>query len=488
MALIPTDTPGITIGSRHNPMGIPFQNGPNRGKDVFIPIEWIVGGRAGVGLGWKMIMECLAAGRSVSMPALSTGVGKFTAAVIGAYARIRRQFRIPIGRFEGIEAVLARIAGSIYIMDAARMMTCSAVDMGEKPSVISAIMKYYCTEQMRKVVNDGMDVLGGSGICLGPANVLGRIYQAAPIGITVEGANILTRSMIIFGQGAIRCHPYLMQEMKAATQPEISQGLVEFDRLLGSHTAFVLRNALHTLLFGVTGGRLARAPSSPVRRYYRAAGRFSAALALTTDFVLLTLGGDLKRRERISARLADVLIHLYLVSALLKRFEDRHSPRDEQLLLQWGCETCLHSIQEGFEELYDNLPARPVARLLRFMAFPSGRTFRGPGDRLDRRIAEIVMEPSVLRDRLLEGMFVPAGMSDPLGRLEDALKKATAAEPVERKLRDAVREGKLEKLAGGFLLEAGVRNGIITEDEADLVGRADSARREIIRVDDFPHL
>jgi acyl-CoA dehydrogenase len=488
MALIPTDTAGIDIGRRHDPLNVSFQNGPNRGKDVFIPLEWVVGGRAGVGRGWQMLMESLAAGRSVSMPALSTGVGKFTCRVVGAYARVRRQFRLPIGRFEGIGEVLARVAGSVYTMDAARHVTCGAVDAGEKPSVISAIIKYYATEQMRRVINDSMDVLGGSGICLGPRNLLGRAYQAAPIGITVEGANILTRSMIIFGQGAIRCHPYLLREMEAATHPDIKKGVADFDRLLGRHTSFVLRNALHAFLFGITGGRLAKAPASPMRRYYRAARRFSTALALTTDCILLTLGGALKRRERISARLADVLTQLYLVSALLKHFEDRGRPRDERPLMQWACESCLHAIEGSFRELYDNLPSRPAAWLLRLMIFPFGRCHRGPKDRLVSRVAEIIMEPSELRDRLSEGLFIPEGTSDPLGRLEDALKKAVAAEPVERKLRDAVREGKLEKQPDGLLLEAAIHRGILTEEEADLVRRADSARREVIRVDDFARL
>ncbi len=488
MALIPADTPGITIGTRHNPLGIPFQNGPNRGKDVFIPLEWIVGGRDGIGRGWQMLMESLAAGRSVSMPALSTGVGKFLLRVVGAYAGVRRQFRMPIGRFEGIEEVLARIAANIYRMDAARTLTCSAVDLGERPSVVSAIIKYYCTEQMRKAVNDGMDVVGGSGICLGPRNMLGGIYKAAPIGITVEGANILTRSMIIFGQGAIRCHPFLLQEMQAVSNPDAGLGLKEFDRLLRSHTSFVLRNALHTFIFSLTGGRLANAPALSTRRYFQTTRRLSAAFALTTDVVLLTLGGGLKRRERISARLADILVHLYLVSALLKQFRDRGSPPDEWPLLQWGVEESLHSIQESFRELFHNLPNRPAAWLLRVMVFPLGFPFSRPGDRLGGSIARAAMRPSQLRDRLSDGAFIPSGISDPQRRLEDALKKVTEAEPVEQKLRDAVRKGHLRKQGSGSYAEEGVLKGIITRDEADILQSAEVARREVIQVDDFVKL
>ena len=488
MALIPTDTPGITIGSRHNPLGVSFQNGPNRGKDVFIPVDWIVGGREGIGRGWQMLMESLAAGRSISLPALSTGVGKFLLRVVGAYARVRRQFRVPIGRFEGIEEVLARIAGTVYVMDAARTMTCSAVDNGERPSVVSAMVKYFATENMRKAVNDGMDVLGGGGICLGPRNMLGRIYQAAPIGITVEGANILTRSMIIFGQGAVRCHPCLLGEMHSVANPDANQGLKDFDRFLRSHTAFVLRNAIHCFFFSITGGRLAKAPSGSTRRYCQITRRISAAFAVTTDFVLLTLGGQLKRRERISARLADILIHLYLLSALLKRFRDRQSPQDELPFLRWGCEESLHKIQESFRELFDNLPNRPAAWLLRSLIFPFGFPFKSPGDRLGSRIARVVMEPSDLRDRLSDGIFISSDSTEPLGRLEDALKKVTAAEPLEKKLREAVREGQLQRQDGDSHLEEGVRRGIITADEADILKLAASARREVIKVDDFPQL
>ena len=488
LALVPAATPGITIGSRHDPLGVPFQNGPNRGTDVFIPLDWIVGGKAGAGQGWRMLMESLAAGRSISLPALSCGGGKLAARVAGAYARVRRQFRLPIGRFEGIEEALARIAGSTCLMDAARLMTCGAVDRGERPSVISAIVKYHSTERMRQVVNDAMDILGGSGISLGPRNLLGRIYQAAPIGITVEGANILTRSMIIFGQGAIRCHPYILKEMTAAANPDAGRGLADFDRLIGEHVAFTLNNGARALFLGVTGGRLAKAPPGPVHHYYQLATRMSAAFALTADVALLTLGGTLKRRERISGRLADILSHLYFMSALLKRFEDREWHGDELPLVQWGCEECLHKIQESFTGIIRNLPLRPAAWLLRLLVFPLGRPFAGPGDRLGHRAAGILLEPSPARDRLTAGLFIPAGPDEPLGRLEDALLKVVAAEPVEQKLRDAVKAGQLKAGPDEALLAAGVEGGLITGDEADTVRQALDARREVVRVDDFPHL
>ncbi len=488
LALIPANTPGITIGSRHDPLGVPFQNGPNRGKDVFIPIDRIVGGKAGAGQGWRMLMESLAAGRAISLPALSCGGGKLTARVAGAYARVRRQFRLPIGRFEGVEEALARIAGNTWMMDAARVMTCGAVDRGERPSVISAIVKYHSTEWMRQVVNDGMDILGGSGISLGPRNLLGRVYQAAPIGITVEGANILTRSMIIFGQGVIRCHPYILKEMQAVANPDGTRGLADFDRLLGAHVGFTLNNAARALFLGMTGGRLAAAPPGPVHRYYQKAARLSAAFALAADIALLTLGGTLKRREKISGRLADILSRLYFISALLKQFEDREWPREELPLVQWGCEECLHKIQESFDGLLHNLPLRPAAWLVRLLVFPLGRHFAGPNDRLGRRVAGILLEPSKLRDRLTAGLFIPTGTDDPLGRLEDALAKVVAAEPVEQKLREAVKDGRLKEGTDAALLDTGVQAGVITGAEADVVRLALDARREAIRVDDFPSL
>jgi acyl-CoA dehydrogenase len=486
LALVPVDTPGITIGSRHDPLGVPFQNGPNRGRDVFIPLDFIVGGEAGAGQGWRMLMECLAAGRAISLPALSTGGAKFIARAVGAYARVRRQFRLPIGRFEGIEEVLARIAGQCYLMDAARVMTCSAVDRGERPAVISAIIKYQCTERLRRVTNDGMDVVGGSGICRGPHNLLSRFHQAAPIGITVEGANILTRSMIIFGQGAIRCHPYILREMEAAADSDTGRGLADFDRLQCSHVAFTLNNAARAFLFAFTGGRPSPAPSGLVRRYYRMVNRFSAAFALTADLALLTLGGELKRREKLCGRLADILGHLYLMSALLKQFEDRGWPRDELPLLEWGCEESLHAIQESFTGLLQNLPFRPAAWLIRLLVFPLGRHFCGPSDRLGQRVAALITEPSQLRDRLTAGLFLPADPADPLALLEDALGKVIAAEPVERKLREAVREGRLVGGADARQVEEGVAAGIISAEDAELVRLALAARTEVIRVDEFP--
>ncbi len=488
LALVPASLPGVTIGSRHDPLGIPFQNGPNRGKDVFIPIDFVIGGRAGVGQGWRMLMEGLAAGRSISLPALSTGGAKLTARAVGAYARVRRQFRLPIGRFEGVGEALARIAGNTWLMDAARTVTCAAVDFGERPSVISSLVKYHCSELMRGVVNDGMDVMGGRGISMGPRNPIGRLYEAAPIGITVEGANILTRSMIIFGQGVIRCHPFLLKEMQLLAMDDAARGAAEFDDILGDHVRYTLSNAAKSLLHALTGGRTVKAPGGPGRRYFRAVGRISASFALAADVALLTLGGTLKRRESISGRLADILGGLYLVSALLRRFEERGRPADELPLLQWGCEKCLSEVGDSLAGFLANLPSRPAARLLRLLIIPLGRPFAGPGDSLAQSVAAVLLEPSRVRDALTDGLFVPADPEDPMGRLEDALVKVIAAEPLERKMNDAVRKGLLKRGTEVEMLEAALQAGIITNDEALTLWLAVEARREAVKVDDFPRL
>ncbi|MDN5935824.1 MAG: acyl-CoA dehydrogenase, partial [Nitrosospira sp.] len=373
LALIPTNTPGVNIGRRHFPLDAAFQNGPNSGRDVFIPMEWVIGGREGVGCGWRMLMNCLAAGRSISLPATSTGAAKLAARTSGAYGRVRVQFKTPIGRFEGVEEALARIGGNTYMMDAARVMTAGAVDLGEKPAVISAIVKYHLTERGRQTINDAMDVHGGKGICLGPNNYLGRDYQHIPVSITVEGANILTRNMIIFGQGAIRCHPYVLREIRAANNHDAARASVEFDRALAGHFVFSIGNGVRSFLHGLTGGFLASAPGSvgpEVHGYYSQLTRFSAAFALLADVSLLVLGGSLKRKERLSARLGDILSILYLCSAALKRFKDDGRPAADLPLLHWSVQDALYRMQQAFDGLLDNFPGRRfVVRLLRFLVF-----------------------------------------------------------------------------------------------------------------------
>lgn len=485
LALIPTATPGITIGTRHDPMGIPFQVGPNWGRDVFIPVDWIIGGASQAGRGWRMLMECLAAGRSLSLPAMSTGGAKVASLVVGDYARVRKQFRLPIGRFEGIEEPLARIAGNAYVMDAARTMTCGALDQGERPSVISAIVKYQCTERLRRTLNDAMDVVGGCGICLGPRNLLGRAHATIPIGITVEGANILTRSLIIFGQGVIRCHPHVLEEMRSLEGPD---PVAAFDRAFRAHAAFTVSCKARALLHGLTGGRLTVAPPGPARRYVQRVTRYSAAFAFTSDMALLFLGGALKRREKLSGRCADILGNLYLVSACVKQFEDRGRPAGEVPLLRWACEDGLRQVEEAFDGLFRNLPNRPLAWGLRWITFPWGRASWGPSDALGHQVASLLLEPSPVRDRLTSGAFVPMDLREPIGRLEDALRKAIAAEPVEKKIAAAAARGLIPGGSEEAMLAQALMAGLLTGPEGEAVRLALEARREVVKVDDFPRV
>ncbi len=486
LALIPTQTPGITIGRRHLPLNMAFQNGPNSGKDVFIPMDWIIGGQKRVGQGWRMLMESLAAGRSISLPALSTGAGKLACRGVGGYARIRRQFRLPIGKFEGVEEALARMAGYTYVMDAARTMTAGAVDLGEKPSVPSAIVKYHLTEYMRKVVNDAMDVQGGAGICMGPRNIMARVYQSIPISITVEGANILTRSLIIFGQGAIRCHPYVFEEMEAAMDADPVRSARDFDTALAGHIGFAISNAARSLFLGLTRAWLSPTPfSGPTRRYYQRLTWMSAAFAITADVTMLLLGGALKRREKLSGRLGDVLAQMYLMSSVLKHFENQGRPADDLPLVEWACQDALHAMQTAFNGVFRNLPSRPVAWLLRLIAFPTGMPFRAPSDELGHRIADLLLQPSTVRDRLTAGIFVSQNPNDAIGRIEDALTKIVAAEAIEKKLRAAAASGRLAGRDIEALAADGLDKGVIDASEAGALHAAELARKDVIRVDDF---
>ena len=487
LALIPTRHPGVHIGRRHLPLNAAFQNGPNWGKDVFIPLDWVIGGRDCVGQGWRMLMECLAAGRSISLPASATGSAKLAARATSAYARVRVQFKTPIGRFEGVQEALARIAGNTYVMDAARMMTASAVDLGERPSVISAICKYHLTERGRQVINDAMDVHGGKGICLGPRNTLGRAYQHTPIGITVEGANILTRSMIIFGQGAIRCHPYVLKEIAATREADLEKARSAFDEALWGHIGFVLSNAVRSFVLGLTGGRGASAAGAPVlARYYQRLTRYSAALAFAADMAMLTLGGSLKRRERISARLGDVLSQLYLGSAVLKRYEDDGRPAEDLPLVRWGLEDILYRIEEALAGLIQNFPSRPVAWLLRVMTVPLGRRQAPPSDRLGREVVERVLAPGAVRDRLTDGIYLPKAPQEPIAQLERALAATIRAEVVEAKIRAAAKEGMFGSGRQEDQARLALERSVITREEFDALDEARALRREVIMVDDFP--
>ena len=485
-ALVPTDVPGIEIGARHDPLNIAFLNGPNSGVDVFIPLDWVIGGEKMIGKGWRMLVERLSIGRGISLPSLSAAAGKMACDTTGAYARLRKQFRTSIGNFEGVEEALARIGGLTYMMDATVRLTTSALDQGEKPAVLTAIAKRYLTESMRVVINDAMDVHGGRGICLGPSNYLGRTYQSIPVAITVEGANILTRSMMVFGQGAMRCHPYLQQEIEAASLEDRDEALIRFDSALMSHIGYTISNAARAVLYGLSGGLFAPSPvAGPTATYYRQIGRYSAAMAAMADLALLTLGGALKRKESISGRFADAMAYLYLASAVLKRFEDEGRCRADLPLVHWSCQFALYQVQQALDGIIRNFPLRPVAWKMRAWAFPLGAHRKPPADHLTHQVASMLTEPSAARDRLVDGIYSSEDKDDLTGRLHHAMQLTIQVEPIEKKLR-----------AAGFIyapdiayaewIETVVTAEKISREEGDLLLAAKEAVRKAIMVDDFP--
>jgi acyl-CoA dehydrogenase len=484
LALIPTSHKGVVIGRRHIPLGAAFMNGPNSGKDVFIPMDWVIGGKGQVGAGWRMLVECLAAGRSISLPSLSMAAGKLSSRATGAYARVRSQFKTPIGKFEGVEEPLARIGGNTYMMDATRRMTMVALDSGEKPSVISAICKYHMTERMRSILNDAMDIHGGKGIMMGPNNYLGHGYQAIPIAITVEGANILTRSMIIFGQGVIRCHPFVLKEIDAANR----NNLADFDAAFWGHISFTVASAARSLWLGFTGGIGYPVPGAPeTRRYMQQMARFSSAFALLADVSMFVIGGDLKRREKISARLGDILSLLYMASATVKRYHDEGRLKEDLPLLTWSMWDSFFRIQVAMEGVVANFPNKWVAGWLRMLVFPKGVTLNAPHDKWGSKVAGILITPGAVRDRLTAGIYVPKREDDVIGRLEYAMEAVIKADPIEKRIRDAQKEGKLPQHTLAERRLAALNQGLITQPEYDHLVYTDRLRRDVIKVDDFEH-
>ncbi|MCI4236711.1 acyl-CoA dehydrogenase FadE [Dickeya dianthicola] len=480
-ALIPTRTEGVKIGRRHFPINIPFQNGPTQGENIFVPLDYIIGGPHMAGQGWRMLMECLSVGRGITLPSNATGGLKSVALATGAYARIRRQFKLPIGKMEGIEEPLARLAGNAYVMDAAATLITSGIMQGARPSVLSAIVKYHCTHRGQRGIIDAMDITGGKGICLGPSNFVARHYQGAPIAITVEGANILTRSMIIFGQGAIRCHPYLLNEMAAAQDNDLKA----FDRALFGHLGHIGGNTMRNLWLGLTNGRTSRAPvSDATRRYYQRLNRLSANLALLADVSMGVLGGSLKRRERLSARLGDVLSQLYLASATLKRYDEEGRQQADLPLVHWGVQDCLHQAEQAITDLLRNFPNKLVARLLQRVIFPLGHASEAPSDQLDHQLARLLQAPSATRSRLGRGLYLKAGAHHPAAQLEQSLLDILAAEPIHQRLSQSAGYPlpfmQLDKLA-----EHGLAEGVITPEEASVLMQAEASRLRSINVDDF---
>jgi acyl-CoA dehydrogenase len=486
LALVPRNVAGLEIGRRHFALNCPFQNGPIHGRDVFLPLSQLIGGEDYVGHGWRMLVECLSIGRSITLPSTSSGASKLAAVVSGAYSRIRKQFGLSIGRFEGVEEALARIAGNTYAMTALSQATASAVDRGEKPAVPSAIAKYHCTEMAREVAKDAMDIHGGKGVILGPRNYLGRGWQAAPISITVEGANIMTRSLMIFGQGAIRCHPWVLKEMQAAQNPDPVARLQDFDTNLFGHIGFAISNAWRSWFFGITAARLGSAPGDAyTKRYFRKLNRYSACLALLADTSMLLLGGKLKFKEKLSGRLGDVLSQLYLASAMLKRYEDEGRPATEQPLLAWAFHDSMHKIELAMIGVIRNFPIRPAAWVLGTLVFPLGRRAQFPSDRLGHRAAALLMTPCDARDRLADGVFLTPCENNPAGRINAALATVILAEPVERKFLKALKNSDIEALTFPEQLLEGVREGWITADEKTQLEQLRELTWDAISVDDF---
>ena len=475
-ALIPTSLPGVSIGRRHLPAMQTFQNGPNWGKDVFVPLDHIIGGPERIGQGWKMLMTALAAGRGISLPAQSGAACGLTALTTGAYARVRQQFGVSIGKFEGIQERLARLAANAYTVDAARRLTCAALDQGKHPSVISGLMKLHATETMRVSVNDAMDVHGGKAIIDGPRNYLGATYRSVPVAITVEGANILTRSLMVFGQGAIRAHPYMLKEILALGDANKARGLDQFDRVFWQHVGHTLRNAIRTAGRAWTAGVFVPTPDVPasVRRHWRKLGRYSSAFALTSDIALLTLGGSLKFKELLSARLGDILSDLYFLSAVLKRWEDEGCQSADLDVLEYSVKVITARIEATFDEVFNNLPNKVAGYLLRLAILPLGPNTLGPSDALIKKTADVLLEPNATRDRLTHGVYV--GEGTPIAKLLEAFALVVDTQPIHDRLRkQKVKDWKL-----------GLAKGLVSPDEEARLKTADAAVAEVLDVDDFP--
>jgi len=486
VALIPTSHKGVEIGDRHLPVGAPFMNGPTRGKDVFIPIDWIVGGQDYAGRGWKMLVECLSAGRGISLPAGATAAAKVAYRTTGAYSMLRQQFNTEIAKFEGVEEALARIAGATYQLEAARITTAGAIDEGYKPSVVTAIAKYHMTESARSLINDAMDIHGGRGVIQGERNYLASAFMGTPVSITVEGANILTRNLIIFGQGAIRCHPFVYREMLAANHPNEEQGLDEFDSLFFRHVGYGLSNFIRTLSLGLTGAKIARKPvGGEIGRFYQQLTRMSSALALVSDLSMALLGGELKRKERLSARLGDVLSHLYMSSTVLKYYQDSGQKGADLVYVKWIIENNLFLMQRAFVEFFENLKPRWLGRLLKRLLFPYGLAFKRPSDELDHQIVQAMLSNNELRERLTKNIYI-GDKDQPVGRIEHAFAKVLAGAKIAKKVRIAVKSGRLLESSNlDEMMTNAVAKGVINQTEADDFIEAETLRLDAIQVDEY---
>ena len=487
VALIPATHPGVNIGRRHLPAGGAFPNGPNWGKDVFIPIDWVIGGEKMVGQGWRMLMECLAAGRAISLPSSGAAGAKSLLRSTSAYARIRKQFDLPIGRMEGLQEPLARMVENAYVTEAGRAVTASMVSRGEKPSVISAIMKYNSTERMRRSLTDAMDLHGGKAICDGPSNTIMPAYQAMPVAITVEGANILTRSLITFAQGALRSHPFLYKEVQAAQDTNSERGLVAFDRAFCGHVAYSLSNLFGAFFHNITGGVFGRVPEKAygTAEWYRQVWRASRNFAFVADLTVAVLGGGLKTKQKITGRLADALSELYLLCCTLKRYEDDGKPSNDRLIVAFAAQNGLYRFQEAMLGAIENFPVAPVRWLMKIVVFPFGAPYRPAPDWLGQKVSEMVLSPGEVRDRLTRLIYTSTDVNDPTGLLEVTFQKAVAAEGIEKKLDRAVRAGKVRRVHGTDWFGEAVKAGVLTAGEADQLRELETLTAKVIAVDHF---
>jgi acyl-CoA dehydrogenase len=487
VALVPTKHQGVRIGRRHIPSGTAFPNGPNWGEDVFIPMDWVIGGEKMVGQGWRMLMECLAAGRAISLPSSSTAGAKAMLRFTTAYARIRKQFALPIGKMEGIEEPLAKMVEQTYVLEAARGVTAAMVSRGEKPSVISALLKYQSTERMRECINHAMDIHGGRGVCDGPSNYLQAGYQIMPVGITVEGANILTRSLITFAQGALRAHPYLYKEVIAVQEKDSQKGFELFEKAFLGHISFSVSNIFGAFFHNVTLGSFAPTPdkSSGTAAWHRQLYRASRNFALVADLTVALLGGGMKTKQRLTGRMADALSEIYLLSCTLKRYEDDGKPAADLAIVDFCAQNHLYRFQEALRGTIDNFPVGWARPLMRVLVFPFGARFRPAPDTLGRKIVSLVLEPSDVRDRLTRYMYISTDPNDATGILEVALPKVIAAEAIERKIERAVRKGDVQRYHGKDWIGEAVTKNVITADEAKLMHEAEDLMQRVIAVDHF---
>ncbi|MFX4226798.1 MAG: acyl-CoA dehydrogenase [Porticoccaceae bacterium] len=488
LALIPTKTPGVEIGNRHMPIGTPFMNGPIIGRDVFITMDQIIGGQDRVGQGWRMLMECLSDGRGISLPSLSVAAGKFASMHTGAYSRIRTQFNLSIGDFEGVQEALAKVAGNTYLMDAVRCFTAATIDMGEKPSVASAIAKYHLTERMRQTVNAAVDIHGGSAICMGPRNPMGRSYQGIPISITVEGANILTRSLIIFGQGSVRSHPWILKSMQASANPDKARGLADFDESISHHVTMFMCNLSKSVLAGFNESLFTEGlDGSPADAYYRKLSHMSASFGLIADVMMLRFGGDLKRLEYYSGLLGDLLSYLYMGSAVLKHYHNRGETQEDRPLLEWSMHECFRSFHIAMNDILGNRPLGPLTTVVRRAIYPLGAPGLSRSRAIETAAAKVITRDSDLRNSLIQGIFIPTAEDDPVARMERTFHLILAAEEAEKKFHRALRDLKLDPIHFEDCVQQVLAAGKLAESEAQLVRDAHTARMDAIQVDNFDH-